>query len=56
MTRAEAERLLGPAVVEAVRREVKDAPPLSTEQREQIRAVFAAAHAINGLRPAAKAA
>ncbi|MGV9282177.1 hypothetical protein [Streptomyces sp. NPDC003730] len=56
MTRAEAERLLGPVVVENVRREVEAAPPLSTEQREQLRAVFASARAMQDLRPAADAA
>lgn len=42
-SRAEAERRLGPAAVEAVRRLVEAAPPLRPEAREQLRAVFASA-------------
>ncbi|MFC9681339.1 hypothetical protein [Streptomyces sp. NPDC056948] len=53
---AEAERLLGPAVVETVRRQVDAAPPLRPEQREQVRAVFASARAMRPVRPAADAA
>lgn len=53
MTREEAERLLGPAVVESVRRSVAGAPPLRPEQREQIRAVFASARAVRELKPSA---
>lgn len=56
MTRAEAARILGPAVVEAARREVDEAPPLRPEQREQLRATFASARAIRSVRPAAQAA
>lgn len=41
--RAAAMRRLGPAGVKAIRRSVADAPPLRTEQREQLRAVFASA-------------
>jgi hypothetical protein len=55
-SRAEAARLLGPAVVEAVRQQVAAAPPLRVEQREQLRAVFASARAMQALRPAADAA
>lgn len=40
---AEAERRLGPAAVEAVRRAVEAAPPLRPEVREQLRALFATA-------------
>lgn len=40
---AEAERLLGPAVIEAARRNVDAAPPMRPELREQVRAVFASA-------------
>lgn len=40
-SRAKAERTLGPAGVEAARRVVAAAPPLSPELREQVRAVFA---------------
>lgn len=42
-SRADAEQRLGPAVVELVRRRVDTAPPLSVEQREQLRAVFVSA-------------
>jgi hypothetical protein len=38
--RAAAQRRIGPAGIEAVRRLVEEAPPLRAEQREQIRAVF----------------
>jgi hypothetical protein len=55
-SRAEAERLLGPAVVEAVRQQVDAAPPLRPEMREQLRALFASAHKTRVLRPAADAA
>lgn len=41
--RAEAERLLGPAAVAKARALADAAPPLSIEQREQLRAVFASA-------------
>lgn len=41
--RAAAMRRLGPAGVEKSRRNVAAAPPLRTEQREQLRAVFASA-------------
>lgn len=41
--RAAAEKRLGPAGVAKLRRLVADAPPLRTEQREQLRAVFASA-------------
>lgn len=41
--RAAAEKRIGPAGVAKVRRLVADAPPLSTEQREQLRACFASA-------------
>jgi hypothetical protein len=40
---AEAERLLGPAVIATARRNVDAAPPMRPELREQIRAVFASA-------------
>ncbi|MEU9264565.1 hypothetical protein AB0E04_03800 [Streptomyces sp. NPDC048251] len=42
---AEAERVLGPAVIEAARRSVDAAPPMRPELREQIRAVFMSARA-----------
>lgn len=42
-SRADAERRLGPAVVAKGRRVVDEAPPLSAELREQLRAVFASA-------------
>ncbi|MFI9168797.1 hypothetical protein [Streptomyces lincolnensis] len=42
-SRAEAERVLGPAVVEKVRRVVDAAPPLRPELREQLRALFQSA-------------
>ena len=53
MTRAEAERLLGPAAIAAARRVVAAAPPLRPEQREQLRALFASARAMQDLKPAA---
>ncbi|MFI8191326.1 hypothetical protein ACIF8T_21325 [Streptomyces sp. NPDC085946] len=43
-----AEALLGPAVVESVRRTVKEAPPLSTEQLVNLRALFESARASRG--------
>lgn len=57
-SRAEAERLLGPEVVAAVRELVDAAPPLRPEQREQLRAVFASARParVPSARPAAEAA
>lgn len=39
------ERRLGPVVLADIRRLVDEAPPLSTEQREHLRAVFASARA-----------
>lgn len=56
--RADAERLLGPAVIAAARALVDDAPPLRVEQREQVRAVFASArpYRLRPARPAAEAA
>ncbi|MFI6138077.1 hypothetical protein ACIBCC_07815 [Streptomyces griseus] len=39
--RAEAGRRLGPDVVAEIRRLVAEAPPLSVEQREGLRAIFA---------------
>ncbi|WP_137235151.1 hypothetical protein [Streptomyces sp. BPSDS2] len=42
-SRAEAERRLGPDVVAEIRRLVAEAPPLSVEQMEWLRAVFASA-------------
>ncbi|MHC3392050.1 hypothetical protein ACLQ2E_21685 [Streptomyces lavendulocolor] len=56
-SRAAAAQRLGAAAVAAIQQSVKDAPPLRTEQREQIRAVFASARrrAAPGT-PAAKAA
>lgn len=51
--RAAAMRRLGPAGLEAVRRSVAAAPPLRTEQREQLRAVFDSASIAAGhIRPA----
>jgi hypothetical protein len=55
-SRADAERLLGPAVVETVRRQVDAAPPLRPEMREHLRAVFASTRTTRVLRPAADAA
>lgn len=55
-SRAEAERLLGPDVIAAIRELVDEAPPLRPEQREQIRAVFASARPARAPRPAADAA
>lgn len=52
---AEAERLLGPAVVEQAQRLVDEAPPLSPEVRAQLRAVFVSARQMRDL-PAASAA
>jgi hypothetical protein len=40
---AAAEERFGPAAMEAIEKSVAAAPPLSTEQREQIRRVFASA-------------
>jgi len=55
--RAAAMRRLGPAGVDAVRRSVAAAPPLRTEQREQLRAVFVSARITAGhSRPAQNAA
>jgi hypothetical protein len=48
-----AERILGRAVMEAADREAAEAPPMTAEVREQLRALFASAR-IN--RPATKAA
>jgi len=53
---AAAERRLGPAAVEAARRNVEAAPPLRPELREQLRAVFASAYAMRPKAPAADAA
>lgn len=53
-SRAEAERRLGPAVMEAVRQQVAAAPPLRPELRERLRAVFASARAMR--KPEAPAA
>jgi hypothetical protein len=53
---AEAERLLGPAVIAQARRIVDAAPPLRPELREQLRAVFASAREIRRQAPAADAA
>jgi hypothetical protein len=57
-SRAEAERVLGPDVMAAIRELVKEAPPLTPEQREQMRALFATARPQRALRsrPAADAA
>lgn len=52
---AEAERLLGPEVMEHAQRLADEAPPLSPEIRAQVRAVFVSARAMGGL-PAADAA
>ncbi|MGW2720789.1 hypothetical protein [Streptomyces sp. NPDC001492] len=51
-SRAEAERVLGPAVIERARRLVDEAPPLRPELREQLRAVFASARAMRKQPPA----
>lgn len=42
-SRAEAERLLGPAAVARARQLVDEAPPLSPEIREKLRALFLSA-------------
>lgn len=42
---AAAEQMLGPTAAEAARRLADEAPPLTVEQREQIRAVFASGRA-----------
>ncbi|MFE4679177.1 hypothetical protein [Streptomyces sp. NPDC056723] len=57
-SRAAAERRLGPAAVEAIRRQTAAAPPLRPEQREQLRAVFVSARvmAVELDRPAQAAA
>lgn len=55
-SREAAERLLGPAVVEEIRRQVDAAPSLRPEQRVQVRAVFATARVVPDVRPAARAA
>jgi hypothetical protein len=47
------EASLGPAVVEAARRVVDEAPPLSPEQRAKLRAVFTSAPARKTTRQAA---
>ncbi|MGH8964722.1 MAG: hypothetical protein ACRDXB_05250 [Actinomycetes bacterium] len=54
--RAAAMQHLGPAGVAKLRRLVADAPPLRTEQREQIRAVFASARTTAGHSRPAQAA
>lgn len=51
-SRARAEQLLGPAAVEKARRVVDAAPPLRPELREQLRAVFASARALENQAPA----
>ncbi|MEU3507605.1 hypothetical protein ABZ733_06715 [Streptomyces longwoodensis] len=53
---AEAERRLGPAAIAAARRSVESAPPMRTELREQIRAVFASARTTRPTPAAADAA
>ncbi len=55
-SREGAERLLGPAVLAEIRRQVEAAPPLRPELREQLRALFASAHVTKPEAPAAKAA
>lgn len=42
-SRSAAEQRLGPAAVAAIKKSVAEAPLLRTEQREQLRAVFATA-------------
>lgn len=56
--REEAERLLGPAGVAAVRELVDEAPPLRPEQRERLRELFVSARPVQPrmARPAAEAA
>ena len=54
-SREEAERRLGPAAVEAMRRNVAAAPPFSPEIRERLRELFATARVTQD-RPAADAA
>jgi len=48
-----AAEILGPDIVAAARREAANAPPLNTEQRENLRALFASARATRGDKPAA---
>ncbi|MDR3081971.1 MAG: hypothetical protein LBV60_13800 [Streptomyces sp.] len=50
---ARAQRTLGAAVIETARRRAAEAPPLSNEVREQLRALFATTHPV---RPAPRAA
>lgn len=54
--RAEAVKNIGPAGVAKLHRLVADAPPLRTEQREQLRAVFASARTTAGHNRPAQAA
>lgn len=50
------ERRLGPAAVEASRRNAAAAPPLRPEQREFLRALFASIHFAEPQEPTANAA
>ncbi|MEU2402760.1 hypothetical protein ABZ609_00240 [Streptomyces rubiginosohelvolus] len=45
------ERRLGPAVLADIRRLVDEAPPLSTEQLENLRSMFASARAAAASQP-----
>ncbi|PVD01304.1 hypothetical protein [Streptomyces sp. CS014] len=49
--RQAAERRLGPAVLADIRRLVDEAPPLSTEQLENLRSMFASARAAAAVQP-----
>lgn len=51
-SRARAAEILGPAAMEKARRVVDAAPPLRPELREQLRAVFASARAMQSQPPA----
>lgn len=48
-SRPQAERLLGPDVIAKARQLVDEAPPIRPEIREQLRAVFASARAMQEL-------
>lgn len=54
--RAAIEKSLGPAAVEAARRNAAAAPPLRPEQREFLRSVFASVSLVKPTAPAADAA
>jgi hypothetical protein len=53
---ADAEATFGPAAMEHIDRAVSQAPPLSPELRERLRALFASARGMRAEPPAADAA